>query len=82
MRIGHQGCLARALKTQANGVCCIQETSYAIRLASPPSHPVKFHLRISGDPETAASDVAGVGLALSERAEATLLDWTPVDSRL
>ncbi|GAA53950.1 TAR DNA-binding protein 43 [Clonorchis sinensis] len=42
----------------------------------------RFRLRASGDAETAAAGYAGVGIVLSERAEASLLDWIPVDSRL
>ncbi|KER28727.1 hypothetical protein T265_13525, partial [Opisthorchis viverrini] len=41
-----------------------------------------FRLRTSGDAEAAAAGYAGVGIVLSERAEASLLDWIPVDSRL
>ncbi|THD18220.1 Craniofacial development protein 2 [Fasciola hepatica] len=86
MRIVQQVCLARALKTLTIDACCIQETRIqdarlVIRLMSP-SSPVKFHLRLSGDAEAATSSLTGVGVALSERDEATLLDWIPVDSRL
>ncbi|GAA48294.1 hypothetical protein CLF_101429 [Clonorchis sinensis] len=40
----------------------------------------RFRLRTSGDAEAAAAGYAGVGIVLSERAEASLLDWIPVDS--
>ncbi|KER30296.1 hypothetical protein T265_03245 [Opisthorchis viverrini] len=42
----------------------------------------RFRLRTSGDAEAAAAGYAGVGIVLSERAEASLLDWIPVDSSL
>ncbi|KER28000.1 hypothetical protein T265_05049 [Opisthorchis viverrini] len=35
-----------------------------------------------GDPQAAAAGCAGVGIVLSHRAEVSLLDWIPVDSRL
>ncbi|GAA51281.1 mucolipin-3 [Clonorchis sinensis] len=41
-----------------------------------------FRLRTSGDAEAAAAGYAGVGIVLSERAEASLFNWIPVDSRL
>ncbi|VDP94945.1 unnamed protein product, partial [Echinostoma caproni] len=74
MHIGQQAGLARTLETLTIDVCCIQETriqdsSFIIRLKSPSNPSVKFHLRLSGDPEAAASGLAGVGVALSERAE-------------
>lgn len=50
-----------------------------IRMTSPFSTSVNFHSHLSGDAETAASDVASVSLAFSE---AALRDWIPVDSRL
>ena len=87
MRIGQQASLARTLETLAIDVCCIQETriqdpSYILRLTSQITPNAKFQLRLSGDPEASASGQAGVGIALSPRAEAALLDWIPVDSRL
>ena len=87
MRIGQQAGLARTLETLAIDVCCLQETriqdsSTIIRLTPPSNQSVMFHLRLSGDPEAQASGLAGVGVALSERAEAALIDWIPVDSRL
>lgn len=79
--------MARALKTLATDVCCVQEThirdsSSTIRLTFPSSPSVKFHLRRSGDPEAAASHVASVGVVLTETVEVALLDWVPVDSWL
>ncbi|TNN07625.1 Retrovirus-related Pol polyprotein from type-2 retrotransposable element R2DM, partial [Schistosoma japonicum] len=42
----------------------------------------RFTLRVSGSPDAASRGLAGVGIALSRRAELALLDWIPVDSRL
>ncbi|CAH8472915.1 unnamed protein product [Schistosoma guineensis] len=39
-------------------------------------------LRVSGSPDSASRGLAGVGIALSPRAELALLEWIPVDSRL
>lgn len=68
MRTNQQGCLAHTLETLAIDVCRTQEThiqdfSFVIRLASPASPSMKFHLRISEDPETPASGIAGFGVA-------------------
>lgn len=86
IRIAEQGCLVHKLEVLAVGVCCIRDTRTqdpisVIRLKSPSSRSAKFHLHHSGDPENAASDVAGIGVGLSESAAAALLDWILVDSR-
>ncbi|KER27853.1 hypothetical protein T265_13717, partial [Opisthorchis viverrini] len=47
-----------------------------------PSLSSRFRLHTSGVAEAAAAGYAGVGIVLSERAEAPLLDWIPVDSCL
>ena len=39
-------------------------------------------MRLSGDPVASSSGLAGVGVALSARAEAALIDWIPINSRL
>lgn len=49
---------------------------------SPGPPQTSFYLRLSGDPEATATGQAGVGIALSSRAEAALQDWIPVSSRL
>ncbi|PXX94074.1 hypothetical protein DF185_23100, partial [Marinifilum breve] len=36
----------------------------------------------SGSPDSASRGLAGVGIALSPRAELALLEWIPIDSRL
>ena len=87
MRAGQQAGLTRTLETLAVDICCLQETriqdsSQVIPLVSVTNPKVRFHLRLSGDPEASSSGQAGVGIALSARAEAALLDWFPVNSRL
>ncbi|KER26741.1 hypothetical protein T265_06102 [Opisthorchis viverrini] len=42
----------------------------------------RFRLRNSGDAEATAPGYAEVGIVLSERAEASFLDWISVDTRL
>ena len=83
---GQQVALARTLDSLSIDVCCLSETrtqdaSTVIELTAP-SLSSRFRLRTSGDAEAAAAGYAGVGIVLSERAEASLLDWIPVDSRL
>lgn len=46
------------------------------------SQSVEFHLDISADPEVVTSDFTGTGVALSERANGSLLVRIAVDSRL
>ncbi|CAH8447460.1 unnamed protein product [Schistosoma margrebowiei] len=40
------------------------------------------YMSLSGDPVASLSGFAGVGVALSARAEAALIDWIPINSRL
>lgn len=75
------------METLAIDVCNTQETriqgsSYVIRLTFRSIPSAKFHLELSLDPKAAASGVADVGVALSERTEAALRCRLPVDSRL
>jgi hypothetical protein len=83
---GQQAALARTLDSLCIDVCCISETriqdeSTVIELTAP-SLSSYFRLRTSGNPEAATAGNAGVGIVLSQRAEESLLDWIPVDSRL
>ncbi|KER30676.1 hypothetical protein T265_02918 [Opisthorchis viverrini] len=83
---GQQAALALTLDSLGIDVCCVSETriqdaSTVIELTAP-SVSTRFRLRTSGDPEAAAVGCAGVGIVLSHRAEVSLLDWIPVDSRL
>ncbi|VDP38089.1 unnamed protein product, partial [Schistosoma margrebowiei] len=88
-QIEQQAYLARTLESRAIDVCCVSETriqdpSSVIHLTSPCQNkePTRFTLRVSGSPDSASRGLAGVGIALSPRAELALLDWIPVDSRL
>ncbi|CAH8494747.1 unnamed protein product [Dicrocoelium dendriticum] len=87
MQIGQQAGLARTLDSLDIDVCCLSETrlqdpSTVLTLTSPTDHEARYHLRLSGDPEAALAGLAGVGIALSDKAEAALLDWFPINSRL
>ncbi|CAH8665504.1 unnamed protein product [Schistosoma curassoni] len=88
-QIGQHASLAKTLESRAIDVCCVSETriqdpSSVIHLTSPCQNkePTRFTLRVSGSPDSASRGLAGVGIALSPRAELALLDWIPVDSRL
>ena len=84
--IGQQIALAQSLNSLHIDVCCISETriqdASSVLVLSTPNDPSRFYLRTSGDPEAAASGSAGVGVALSRRAEDSLVEWIPVNSRL
>ena len=87
MRVGQQSGLARTLDTLAIDVCCLSETriqdsSSVVRLTSPGPSKGLFYLRLSGDPVASVAGQAGVGVALSAKAEAALQEWIPVSSRL
>ncbi|TNN04779.1 polyprotein, partial [Schistosoma japonicum] len=88
-QIGQQASLAMILESRSIDICCISETriqdpSTVIRLTSPCENkePARFTLRVSGDPTATTRGLAGVGIALSLKAEQALLDWIPIDSRL
>lgn len=87
MRIAQHVFLTRTLETLPVDVCCTQDTrvqdlSFIIRL-TPPSHSsVVFYLRLSGESEAAASGFSGVGVAVSKRTEAALIDWIPIDCQV
>ncbi|CAH8517778.1 unnamed protein product [Schistosoma margrebowiei] len=69
-------------------VCCLSETriqdSGEVLQIRSPSVALKslFYVRLSGDPVASSFGLAGVGVALSARAEAALVDWIPINSRL
>ncbi|CAH8489984.1 unnamed protein product [Schistosoma curassoni] len=69
-------------------VCCLSETRIQdsgevlqIRSTSVASKSL-FYVRLSGDPVASSSGFSGVGVALSTRAEAALIYWIPINSRL
>lgn len=88
MQIGQQAALARTLETLSIDICCLSETrlqdaSSVSTLRSPSCDPgATFSLRLSGDNAASSVGQAGVGIALSPRAEAALIDWIPVNSRM
>ncbi|KAA3676475.1 uncharacterized protein DEA37_0004434 [Paragonimus westermani] len=88
-QIGQQAALASTVSSLELDVCCVSETrvydsSTVIHLSSPldSCRSKRFCLRVSGDAEAESRGQAGVGIALSSRAEQGLLDWIPVISRL
>ncbi|CAI2738018.1 unnamed protein product, partial [Dicrocoelium dendriticum] len=87
MPIGQQAGLARTLGSLDIDVCCFSETrlqdpTTVLTLLSPTDHEDRYHQRLSGDPEAASACLADVGIALSGKAEAALLDSFPSNSRL
>ena len=88
MHIRQQIGLAMSLEGLNVDVCCLSETriqdsSEVLQIRSPSvASKSLFHVRLSGDPVASSSGLAGVGVALSARAEAALIDWIPINSRL
>ncbi|GAA55110.1 craniofacial development protein 2 [Clonorchis sinensis] len=83
---GQQVPLAHKLDSHSSYVCCVSETriqdaSTLVELTAP-SLSIRFRLRTYSDPQATAVGCAGVGIVASRRAEVSLLDWIPVDSRL
>lgn len=79
MPIGQQAALVRTMESFAIEVCCLSETrlqdsNTVVRLASNADFGTKYFLHLSGDTEAAANGLAGVGIVLSDKAEASLLD--------
>ncbi|TNN14726.1 acyl- :glycerol-3-phosphate acyltransferase, partial [Schistosoma japonicum] len=79
----------KTLESRMIDVCCVSETriqdpSVVIHLTSPRQNgeATKYTLRLSGDSIASSRGLAGVGIALSMRAEQALLEWIPVNSRL
>ncbi|CAH8656790.1 unnamed protein product [Schistosoma margrebowiei] len=88
MHVGQQIGLATSLESLNIDVCCLSETRIqdsgeVLQIRSPSvASKSLFYVRLSGDPVTSSSGLAGVGVALSARAEAALVDWIPINSRL
>ena len=88
MQIRQQMGLAMSLESLNVDVCCLSETriqdsSEVLQIRSPSvASKSLFHVRLSGDSVASSSGLAGVGVALSARAEAALIDWIPINSRL
>ncbi|CAH8510864.1 unnamed protein product [Schistosoma intercalatum] len=88
MQVGQQIGLASSSESLNIDVCCLSETRIQdsgevlqIRSTSVTSKSL-LYVRLSGDPVASSSGLAGVGVALSARAEAELVDWIPINSRL
>ncbi|KAH9590416.1 hypothetical protein MS3_00003110 [Schistosoma haematobium] len=87
-QIGQQIGLAMSLESLNIVVCCLSETriqnsSEVLQIRSPSVASISsFYVRLSGDPLVSTSGFAGVGVSLSARAEAALIDWIPINSRL
>ncbi|CAH8519273.1 unnamed protein product [Schistosoma haematobium] len=87
MQVGQQIGLAMSLESLHIDVCClseahIQDSGEVLQIRSPSvTSKSLFYVRLSGDPVASSSDLAGVGVALSDRAEAALIDWIPINSR-
>ncbi|CAH8481415.1 unnamed protein product [Schistosoma haematobium] len=88
IQVGQQIRLAMSLESLNIDVCCLSETriqdSGEVLQIRSPSVASKglFYVRLSMDPVASSSGLAGVGVALSARAEAALIDWIPINSRL
>ena len=83
---GQQAALARTIDSLSIDICCVSETRIQdpsnITMLTAPDLSRKFFLRTSGDAEARAAGKYGVGIVLNNRAQAALLDWIPVSSRL
>ena len=82
MQIGKQAGLVIILASLNVTICCISETmiqdpSTVLQLTCPTTQTT-FSVRLSGDDADASVGQAGVGIALSQKAESVLLDWIPV----
>lgn len=82
MQTGQKASLAQTLQSLPLDMCCLSEmitqcSGSTIRSTSSFSPNAKFYLRLSGDPNTAASDQAGVRSDLSLTVEANMSDRGP-----
>ncbi|CAH8593439.1 unnamed protein product, partial [Dicrocoelium dendriticum] len=82
-----QAGLAHTLESLAIDVCCLSETrsqdpSTVVKFLSPAAPEATCYLRLSSDMEAAAAGLAGVGITLSDKGEAALLNWFLINSRL
>ncbi|CAH8671779.1 unnamed protein product [Schistosoma haematobium] len=88
MQVRQQIGLAMSLESLNIEVCClsqtrIQDSGEVLQIRSP-SVACKslFYVRLSGDAMASSSGLADIGVALTARAEAALIDWIPINSRL
>ncbi|VDP83171.1 unnamed protein product [Schistosoma mattheei] len=88
MQVGQQIGLAMSLENFNIDVCCLSETRIqdsgeVLQIHSPSVASKRlFYVRLSRDPVASSSGLAGVGVALSARSEAVLIDWIPINGRL
>ncbi|VDP86914.1 unnamed protein product [Schistosoma mattheei] len=88
MQVGQQIELAMSLGSLNIDVCClseirIQDSGEVLQIRSPSvASKSLFHVRLSGDHVASSSGLVGVGVSLSAKAEAPLIDWVPINSRL
>ncbi|CAH8581097.1 unnamed protein product [Dicrocoelium dendriticum] len=88
LQIGQQAAPARTLETLSIDICCLseirqQDSSFVLTLRSPSGDTSStFSLRLSVDDTATSTGQASVGIALSPRAEADLVDWIQISSRM
>ncbi|CAH8543008.1 unnamed protein product [Dicrocoelium dendriticum] len=88
LQVGQQAVLARTLETLSIDICYLSETrlqdsSSVLTLRSPSGDTSSiFSLRLYGDDAVLSTGQAGVGIALSPRTIAVLVDWIPIISRM
>ena len=88
VQIGQQSCLICTLEALHVDICCVSETriqdpTSLLHLRSPRSRAsCEFTWGVSGDPALSSRSYAGVGIALSTRAEKAPLEWIPINSHL
>ncbi|CAH8506234.1 unnamed protein product [Schistosoma intercalatum] len=84
MQVGQQIRLVMSLESLNINICCLSETRIQdsgevlqIRSSSVASKSL-FYVRLSGNPVAYSFGLAGIGVALSARAEAALIDSSPL----
>ncbi|CAH8651803.1 unnamed protein product [Schistosoma margrebowiei] len=88
MQVGQQIGPAMFLESLNIDVCCLSETRIqdsgeVLQIRSPyVASKSLIYVRLSWDPVASSSGLAGVGVALSARAEVALIDWIPTNCRL
>ncbi|CAH8543988.1 unnamed protein product [Schistosoma margrebowiei] len=87
VQVGQQIGLAMSLESLNIDVCCLSETRIqdsgeVLQIRSPSvASKSLFYVRLSGDSVASSCGLAGVGVALSARAEAALINWISISSQ-
>ena len=84
-QMGQQAALALTLDKLRVDICCVSETRLGEVPRTEISAPTlrsRYWLRCSSDQSAVTTGQAGVGVVLSAKAEASLIDWIPLNSRL